>query len=187
MTPQPVSSTPVLRATLVWSAIAMLALAVVGGVVGFLVAGTEGMWSALVAVALAAVFLLMTAASMLIANRWYGDELYVPIFFGAVMGSWLLKFILFLVAIFLLRDQPWLHSMVFYLALVASVLVSLGIDVFVMLRMRIPNVSDVSLPTAIADVHAEVSAQRASDLAERSRAEENRTEGESDVKRTPEA
>ena len=143
-----VSSTPVLRTTLVWSAAATAVLAVLGAVVGWAVGGTDGLWSALVAILLAAVFLGFTGASILIANRWYGDPLYVPIFFGLVMGAWLLKFVVFIVVLLTLRDQPWLNGPVFFVALVVSVLASLAIDVVVMLRMRIPHVSDVTLPTA---------------------------------------
>ncbi len=149
-----VSSTPLLRTTLVWSALATAALAVIGAVVGYAVSGMNGLWSALVAVVLAAVFLGFTAGSILIANRWYGDPLYVPIFFGLVMGAWVLKFAVFIVTLLVLRDQPWLEGKVFFVALVASVVVSLVIDVVVMLRMRIPHVSDVTLPTA-ADVDAQ--------------------------------
>ena len=145
------SSTPVLRTTLLWSAAATAALAVAGAIVGFAVAGSSGLWSAIVAIVLAAVFLGFTAGTILIANRWFGDPLYVPIFFGAVMGGWLLKFVVFLLVLFLLRGQPWLHPGVFFVALVASVVVSLIIDAVVMTRMRIPAVSDVTLPT-LADV-----------------------------------
>ncbi|MCK6081403.1 hypothetical protein KZX37_08725 [Microbacterium sp. EYE_5] len=153
MTTPALSSTRLFRTTLVWSGIATAALAVVGGVLGLIVAGPSGLWSALVAVLMAAVFLGFTAASILIANRWYGDPLFVPIFFGSVMGGWILKFVVFLVVLFLLRDQPWLAPMVFLIALVVSILVSLAIDVLVMMRMRVSAVSDTTLPTA-ADVEA---------------------------------
>ena len=79
--------------------------------------------------------------------RGFGDALYVPIFFGIVLGGWILKFVVFLIALFVLRDQPWIVGPVFFLALVASVLASLAIDVVVLLRMRVPHVSDVDLPT----------------------------------------
>jgi hypothetical protein len=147
MSPSPVSSTPILRTVLVWSGTVTAILAVVGAVVGFLVAGTSGLWSALAGVLVAAVFLGITAASILIANRWFGNDLYVPVFFGIVMGGWILKFVVFIVILFVLRGQPWIEPTVFFVALVVSVLASLAIDVVVMLRMRVPHVSDVELPT----------------------------------------
>ena len=109
---------------------------------------------------LAAVFLAITGASILIANRWYGDPLYVQIFFGIVMGGWILKFVVFIVVLLVLRGQPWLN---------ADGVLRRGrgerasprspIDVVVMLRMRIPHVSDIELPTdrtpddAVGDAH----------------------------------
>jgi len=147
MSTSPVSSTPILRTVLVWSSIVTVGLAVAGAIVGYLAAGTTGLWSALVGVLVAAVFLAITGASILIANRWYGDALYVPLFFAIVLGGWILKFVIFIVALLLLRDQPWVEPTVFFVAVVVSVLASLAVDVIVLLRMRVPHVSDVELPT----------------------------------------
>lgn len=141
------SSTPVLRTALVWGGIVTAVLLVVGAVVGFAVGGAGGLGSALAGVAVSAVFLAVTATSILVANRWFGDPLYVPIFFGIVLGGWLLKLVLFIVAIVVLREQAWVNPMTFYVALVVSVLASLVVDVIVLLRMRIPSASDVTLPT----------------------------------------
>lgn len=146
MSPSPVTSTPILRTTLVWSAVVTGVLAVAGAVIGYLVAGTEGLWSALVGVLIAALFLAITAASILIANRWYGDPLYVQIFFGIVMGGWILKLVVFIAMLVGLRGQPWLNPTVFFVALVVSVLASLVVDVVVLTRMRVPAVA-VDLPT----------------------------------------
>jgi len=148
MTPNPVSSTPVLRATLLWSAAVTAVLAVIGAIAGFAVAGVEGLWSALGGVVVAFAFLAITGASILIANRWYGDALYVPFFFAIVLGGWLVKFALFIVMLLVLQDQPWLQPTVFLVALIAGVIASLIIDVVVLMRMRVPHASDVTLPTA---------------------------------------
>jgi len=144
---RPLSSTPVLRTVLVWGGIVTAVLLVVGAVAGFAAGGAAGLGSALAGVAVSAVFLAVTAISILVANRWYGDPLYVPIFFGIVLGGWLLKLILFIVAIAVLRGQDWVDLFVFYIALVVSVIASLAVDVVVLLRMRIPSASDVTLPT----------------------------------------
>lgn len=143
----PLSSTPVLRTALVWGGIVTAVLLVVGAVAGFAVGGAGGLGSALSGVAVSAFFLAVTAISILVANRWYGDPLYVPIFFGIVLGGWLLKLVLFIVAIVVLRGQGWVDPVVFYVALVVSVIASLAVDVVVLLRLRIPSVSDVTLPT----------------------------------------
>ncbi|MBT9606486.1 hypothetical protein [Microbacterium sp.] len=144
---RPLSSTPILRTALAWGGIVTAVLLVAGAVIGFAVGGAGGLGSALSGVAVSAVFLAVTAASILIANRWFGDPLYVPIFFGIVLGGWLLKLVLFIVAIVVLRGQDWVDPVVFYVALVVSVLASLVVDVVVLLRMRVPSASDVTLPT----------------------------------------
>jgi hypothetical protein len=154
MSPSPVSSTPILRRTLIWSGVATVVLAVVAGGIGFLVAQGEGLVSGLLGVLLAALFLSITGASILIANRWYGDPIYVQLFFAIVLGGWLLKLGLFVVAMILLAGQPWLQPMVFFLSIVAGVLMSLAIDVIVLTRMRLPNVSDISLPTEVPEDRA---------------------------------
>ncbi|MFK0241199.1 MULTISPECIES: hypothetical protein [unclassified Microbacterium] len=154
MSPSPVSSTPILRRTLIWSGVATVVLAVVAGGIGFLVAQGEGLVSGLLGVLLAALFLSITGASILIANRWYGDPIYVQLFFAIVLGGWLLKLGLFVVAMILLAGQPWLQPMVFFLSIVAGVLMSLAIDVIVLTSMRLPNVSDISLPTEVPEDRA---------------------------------
>lgn len=149
MSPSPVSSTPILRRTLVWSAVATVVLALVAGGIGFAVAQGEGLVSGLLGVLLAALFLGITGLSILIANRWYGDPLYVQLFFAIVLGGWLLKLGVFVVVMILLAGQPWIEPMVFFLSIVAGVLMSLIIDVVVLTQMRLPNVSDTTLPTEV--------------------------------------
>ncbi|BDV30155.1 VIT1/CCC1 transporter family protein [Microbacterium terricola] len=146
MTPNPVTSTPILRTTLIWSGIVTAALAVVGGLIGYAVGQAPGLWSALIGVLVGAVFLAITGLSILIANRWYGDPLYVPLFFGIVLGGWILKFVVFIVVLIVLRGQEWVNDTVFFFSLVTSVLASLAIDVVTLLRMRVPQI-DVELPS----------------------------------------
>lgn len=154
MSPSPVSSTPILRRTLIWSAVATAVLAVVAGGIGFAVAQGEGLVSGLLGVLLAALFLAITGLSILIANRWYGEPLYVQLFFAIVLGGWLLKFGVFFLIVVLVSGQPWLHPTIFFVSLVAAVLMSLVIDALVLMRMRLPVVSDTSLPTEVPEDRA---------------------------------
>lgn len=150
----PVSSTPILRSTLIWSGGIAIVVAAAAGLIGFLVDGPHGLWSGLLGVLLAVVFLGITAASILIANRWYGDPLYVQLFFAIVLGGWLLKLGIFFVVMVVLSGQPWISPMVFFLSIIAGVLLSLVVDAIVVVRMRIPVVSDVSLPTEVPEDRA---------------------------------
>lgn len=154
MSPSPVSSNPILRRTLLWSALSMVVLAIVAGMIGLLVGGGEGLVSGLLGVLLSMLFLGITALSILIANRWFGDPLYVQLFFAIVLGGWLLKLGLFVVIMIVLSGQPWIQPMVFFLSIVTGVVATLVIDVIVITRMRLPNVSDASLPTEAPTDHA---------------------------------
>ncbi|MFF1571997.1 hypothetical protein ACFVWR_04565 [Leifsonia sp. NPDC058292] len=140
------TSTPVLKDALKYGVILAVAIAILGAVLGGVFAGWIGVTSALLGTVMAFVFLAITAASILLANRFAGSDLFVGLFFGIVLGGWLLKFVLFIVLALVLRDQPWINPTVLFLSLVAGVIGSLVVDVIVVFRSRVPYVSDVTLP-----------------------------------------
>ena len=135
------TAAPVMKKVLIYGALLAVAIAVVGSIIGYLVAGGSGVASALVGTALAVVFLGITALSILVAGKYS-----ITVFFGIVMGAWLLKFVLFLVIVFLLKDLPWVHTVVLFLSIVAGVVGTLVVDVVVIAKSRMPYVSDISLP-----------------------------------------
>jgi hypothetical protein len=133
------SSVPVLKRTLFFGFLFAVAIAVVGGLIGFLVAGPIAAWSAVIGAAMAGVFLGITAASILWAVRYD-----IVGFFAIVLGAWLLKFVAFIVAAIALRDQPWINPTALFLSLIAGVISSLVVDVVVVMKTRIPYVSDLN-------------------------------------------
>ncbi len=140
------TSNPVLRRALVWGAVLAAVIAVVGGVIGFAVAGVEGLVSALLGTLMAVVFMGITAASILLANRFAGSDIFVGAFFGIVLGGWLLKFVIFIILMVLLRGADWIDPVVVFLSIVAGVIGSLVVDVLVVARSRLPYASDTQLP-----------------------------------------
>jgi hypothetical protein len=145
------TSIPVLRRILVYGGILAGGIAVVGAVIGGLVAGGSGVVSALIGTAMAVVFMGITAGSILVANRFAGTSAAIGAFFGIVMGGWLVKFVVFLVLVVLLKDQPWIQPVVLFLSIIAGVVGSLLVDVFVLMRSRMAYASDVTLPAASHD------------------------------------
>lgn len=133
------SSVPVLKRTLFFGFLFALAIAVVGGLIGFALAGPIAAWSAVMGAAMAGVFLGITAASILWAVRYD-----IVGFFAIVLGAWLLKFVAFIVAAIALRDQPWINPTALFLSLIAGVISSLVVDVVVVMKTRIPYVSDLN-------------------------------------------
>lgn len=145
------TSNPVLRRALLWGGVLAAVIAVVGGVLGFVFAGTEGLVSALLGTLIAVLFMGLTVGSILLANRFAGSDVFVGAFFGIVLGGWLLKFILFIVLVVALRGAEWLDPVVLFLSIVAGVIGSLVVDVLVVAKSRLPYASDTRLPPPPAD------------------------------------
>ncbi len=140
------SSTPILKNVLLFGGLLALGIAVIGAVIGGLTVGWIGVTSAFVGTAMAVIFLGITSASILLANRFIGSELFVGAFFGIVLGSWLVKFILFIVLAVILKGQPWINPLVMFLCLIVAVIGSLVVDVVVIARSRLAYTGDVRLP-----------------------------------------
>lgn len=145
--PDPRASTaaPVLRRAIIYGAALSFAIAIIGSVVGALVAELPGMLSALIGAGMGFVFLALTAASILLADRVTGSDLLSPAYFGIVIGAWILKFIVFLVLVFTLRDATFVEPVVLFACLVAAVIGGLVTDIIAVTRSRVPYV-DVMLP-----------------------------------------
>ena len=138
MSVRPDSAQAALRLALLLGALVAAGVAVVAGGLGLVLAGTDGLLSGVVGAAFALLFLGVTAVGLLAAGRTLDGPLGPTVFFGIVLGGWVVKLVLFLVAMLLLRDQPWVEPMVLFLAIVATVIGSLAADVVAVTRARIP-------------------------------------------------
>lgn len=136
--------TPLLVRSLRYGGVLAAVVAVSAGGLGLAVSGLPGLVGGLMGAALAAVFLGLTAVSILVAGRVTGGDLTSPAFFGLVLGVWTLKLVLFFVLSLWLRGQGWIDTAVFSWTMIAAVLGSLVADVVAFQRSRIPL--DVSLP-----------------------------------------
>lgn len=146
MSKQPLSSTPILRAALTWGLAVGAVVAIGAALVGLLVAGADGLWSGVIGALVGVVFPAFTALSILIANRWYGSPQWLQLFFAVVLGTWLLKFVLVIIALLLLFQLDWIVRGVFAGALIVAAIASLVVDLIVLNRMRLPGASDTVLP-----------------------------------------
>lgn len=136
---------PILTTSLRWGGVFALAVAVLASGVGLLTAGLPGLWAALLATGLAAVFLGLTAGSMLVASRMTPNDPTSPVYFGIVLGVFGLKLIVFFILAIWLRTQTWLDPFVFLGTVIVFVLGSLVIDALAFQRSRVPY-ADVALP-----------------------------------------
>jgi len=143
--PVPSQSTVVAR-SLEYGTIVTGAIAVVGSLIGYLVAGTNGLASAIIGALLAAIFMGLTAGSVVFANRVAPNGTNLGLYFGIIAGTWALKFVAFVVVILLLRGQPWLNAQLFFGAVVIAVIGTLIADALAIQFSRVPYVGDIPLP-----------------------------------------
>ncbi|PJJ61589.1 hypothetical protein [Compostimonas suwonensis] len=140
------SAIPILKRALLYGAILTAALAIVGSIVGFLVAGVPGLVSALIGALMTVVFFGLTAATILLATRVSKGQIISTGFFAIVLGGWLVKLLIFLGIVVILGRTSFIDPMVFFVSIVVAVIGSLVVDVLAFVRARVPYVSDVSLP-----------------------------------------
>jgi hypothetical protein len=132
-----------IRTALLLGGIVTLGIAVVGGAIGYWLVGPTGIWSALVGSAIAFVFMGITAGSILLGQKASGGSIASGVFFAIVLGSWLLKFVLFLVVAFAIRNSDSLDTVIAFSCVIAAVLGALVSDVVAISRARVPIVDMV--------------------------------------------
>jgi hypothetical protein len=141
-----VTVAPILKLALRYGAVIAAAVAVLAGGIGFVVSGVPGMLGGFLGAALSAVFLGLTAVSILLAGRVTRGDGASPLFFGVVLGVWALKVVIFVVLGIALRAADWMDGRVFAGAVIVAVLASLIADMVAFAKARVPYVSDVRLP-----------------------------------------
>lgn len=136
----------IMRRVVVYGAVVVAVVAVLGGIIGILVSGLPGLLSAMLGTALAGLFLGLSAIVISIALRVSRGQLLSTGFFGVVLGGWLVKFLLFLLLVFAVGQISWLDPRVAFGAIVAAVVGSLIVDVVVILGARQPLLDRPDLP-----------------------------------------
>lgn len=115
--------------------ILVAALAVIGSVVGYLVAGTPGVWGALMGAGIAALFMVGTVVTMMLTA-----DKPLPVATAAGVGGWIVKMVVLFVVLLLVRGREFYSPGVFFLVLVLAIVGSLGIEMAAVLRARVPTV-----------------------------------------------
>lgn len=132
----------VMKRVLKFGALLVLAILVLGSLIGYFVAGISGILAALAGSLAALAFTGLTALSVLV-----GSKLSLPGFLGAVLGGWLLKMVLFLIAFTVLNKAEWLtreaRPIVFF-TIVVAVIGGLILDTRIVSKARL--IADVKLP-----------------------------------------
>lgn len=124
-----------MKSAVKWGVMGLIALAVVGALLGGLFAGKEGVYGALIGAAVGGGFILFTALGVLLTAK-------LPaLTAGAVLlGTWLLKMILAMVVLFVLSDMDFYNKTALVLVIIMSLVVVLGAETYGVLGTKIPYV-----------------------------------------------
>ena len=134
------SSAPV-RAAVRMGALGAVALAVAAAAIGGLVRGAPGLWGALLGAGITAVFVLFTAAAVLLTRNLE------PTLSGAVLlGSWLAKLLLLVVVLALLRGREFYDAPTLFVVVVVGTAGLLGLETAAVVRTRVPYVDPAPGP-----------------------------------------
>lgn len=145
------TSIPVLRLSLRYSAIVTLVVALAGALCGLLLDGIPGVVSALIGTVVAAVFMGLTAVSLLIAERVTRGRDSTTRYFVIVVVAWIVKVGVFVGVTIVVGGLAWLNPYLYFISVVVSVVGSLVADGLATQRARVPYVGDIELPGASTD------------------------------------
>lgn len=112
-------------------------IAIVGGLIGFLVSGANGLVSALIGATIAFLFSIMTIVSVFI-----GSKLDITGFYAVVLGGWLVKIVIFGIILVALRGAEFIDGPVLFATVVVTIMGTLAVDSLAALRARIPAVDE---------------------------------------------
>lgn len=137
-------ATPPTRA-LRYGLILAVAVAIVAGLIGWLVAGVPGLVAGLLGAAATAVFMGLTAGSFVLAARVAKLPEGIAVYYGIILGTFIVKFVVFLILVASFRGATWLNPTVFGFTIIAAVIGTLVVDVLAVQRGRTPY-TDAALP-----------------------------------------
>ena len=128
----------VLRKALAQSAVMLGALVVVAVAVAWPVAGTPGLWGAVLGAGIAGVFLLVTTGAVLMTMKASPAAT-----LGAVMGSWLVKMVAVFVLLLALRPLDFYSKPTLFIVTAVSIVVVLVTESLAVIKSRAPYVAPV--------------------------------------------
>lgn len=131
--PAPSAAEGAFRAALRDLLVFLALLAVVGSVVGYLVAGTPGVWSALMGAGVVLIFSGTTVVSMLRTANADATK-----FAGTVAGLWLAKFLVVVVIIVALRPHDFYDKPIFGIVVIIGAIGAIALDMRAVQRARVP-------------------------------------------------
>lgn len=124
-----------MRAVLLWGSVASVIALPLAAMIGYAVDAVPGAWGGFLGVLIPVAFFSGTVIVALLTLR-------VPqqVFGAVVLGSWLVKIVLLLVALFFLRDATFFNRPVFFFAFLIGTAGYLILEAMIVVKTRVPYV-----------------------------------------------
>ena len=116
------NNTTILVRAVRYGAILTIAIMIVGSIIGYLLGAVPGLVSALLGAGVTAVLMGLTAASFIVASRVAKLPEGIAVYYGIILGTFLVKFVVVLVLLISLRGVHWLNPTIFGFTIIAAVL-----------------------------------------------------------------
>ena len=127
--------TRVWRTMLVRGIVLVLAVAILGMGIGWLISGTAGLLGGAVGGGLAAVFIIITLVIM-----YLGRNMGLTTIAGFLGMGFLFKAFIFMIVIWRLKDAAWLDGTVAFFTIVVAVIGSSLVEALTVVKGRVPYV-----------------------------------------------
>lgn len=122
-----------MTAVLRWGTLGSLVALVVAAAIGYLVAGSEGLWGAVLGIAIPVAFYSITVIVAVITVRVRPE-----VFGAAILGSWVVKIAVLIGVLAALSNADFYSRGAFFIAFVVGTVGYLIAEAIIVVRTRVP-------------------------------------------------
>lgn len=122
-----------MTAVLRWGSLGSLAALVVAAMIGYLVAGTAGLWGAVLGIAIPVIFYSITVVVAVVTVRVRPE-----VFGAAILGSWVVKIAVLIGVLAILSGATFYSRGAFFIAFVVGTVGYLVAEAVIVVRTRVP-------------------------------------------------
>lgn len=130
-----------MSAVLKWGTVGSVIVMVVAAGIGWLIAGTPGLWGAILGIAIPVAFYSITVIVALVTLR-----VRPGVFGAAILGSWIVKIALLVVVLAILSRTDFYNRGVFFVAFLIGTIGYLVAEALIVVKTRVPFI-EPSQPT----------------------------------------
>ena len=122
-----------MTAVLRWGTAGSIVAMVLAGLIGWLVAGSQGFWGGVLGIVIPVAFFSITVVVALVTLR-----VNPQVFGAAILGSWVVKIVLLIVVLAVLSGADFYSRTVFFIAFVIGTIGYLLTEAIIVIKTRVP-------------------------------------------------